>query len=106
MGKDPDQAFLFCEAILDNLVADEKRLDRGFGDIGHVSILENIEGKSKTVLVAYSNTGLARNHRATVSVKVHLKGVPTITLHQPRMAGPPRMSRISPNNVGWEPIRQ
>lgn len=50
MGKDSDQAFLFGEAILDDLVADEKRLHGRFEDIGHVAILEKNGGEGKTVI--------------------------------------------------------
>lgn len=39
MCEDPDQTFLFREAVFDDLVADEKCLDGGCGDIGHRDIL-------------------------------------------------------------------
>lgn len=50
MGKDPDQAFLFREAVLDHVVADEKRLDRGFDDIGHEEHSKESRRNGKTVL--------------------------------------------------------
>jgi len=40
MSEDSDQAFLFGEAILNNLVADEKRLHGRLGDIDHAAVLE------------------------------------------------------------------
>jgi hypothetical protein len=49
MGKDSDQAFLFSEAILNDLIANEKRLHGWFGHIGHVAILEKNGGEGKTV---------------------------------------------------------
>lgn len=47
MGKDSDQTFLFSKAILNDLVADEKRLHGWFGDISHGLIVEKhgVEGK-------------------------------------------------------------
>lgn len=76
MREDSDQAFLFGEAILNDLVADQKRLHGRLGDICHRPILEKRGGDGKTVLE-------------------HLIDQST----QPRMAGPPRMSRISPKSV-------
>ena len=40
MSEDSDQAFLFGEAILNDLVADEKRLHGRLGDIDHAAVLE------------------------------------------------------------------
>ncbi len=83
MSEDSDQAFLFGEAILNDLVADQKRLHGRLGDIDHRSILEKRGGEGKTVFDRLFGQSC-----------------------QPRMAGPPRMSRISPKSVVWEPIRQ
>ena len=48
MGEDSDQTFLFGEAILNDLVADEKRLHGRFVDISHGLIVEKrgVEGKT------------------------------------------------------------
>ena len=37
--EDADQAFLFRQAILDYLIADEEGLDTGFDDVGHAESL-------------------------------------------------------------------
>ena len=50
MGKDPDEAFLFREAVLDHVVADEERLDGGFKDIGHGEHSKESRRNGKTVL--------------------------------------------------------
>ncbi len=83
MREDSDQAFLFREAILNNLVAHEKCLHGRFKDIGHGPTLEKSGREGKAVFDR-----------------------PFDQSCQPRTAGPPRMSRISPKSVVWEPIRQ
>lgn len=50
MSKDPDQAFLFREAVLDHLVADEKCLNGGFEDVGHEEHSKESRNNGKTVL--------------------------------------------------------
>lgn len=69
MSKDSDQAFLFGEAILNDLVADEKCLHGRFWDIAHITILEKSGAKGKTVFVAYGKTRSARNAQGTMSGK-------------------------------------
>jgi hypothetical protein len=56
MSEDSDQAFLFGEAIFNNLVAHEKRLDRRLGDIHDVAILEKQRGRGNEVVDACGNT--------------------------------------------------
>jgi len=51
MCEDSDQAFLFRQAVLDDLVADEKRLDSGFRDIGHGGYSKETRRNGTTVPV-------------------------------------------------------
>ena len=49
MSEDSDQTLLFGEAILNDLVADEKCLHGRFVDISHEPIVEKCGGEGKTV---------------------------------------------------------
>jgi len=49
MSEDSDQTLLFGEAILNDLVADEKCLYGRFVDISHGPIVEKYGGEGKTV---------------------------------------------------------
>ena len=57
MSENSDQAFLFRQAVFDDVVADEKRLHGRFWNVGHVSILRVTSGKGHTVLVFRGNDG-------------------------------------------------